>query len=129
GFLIHKGSEVGRAVKEKRALMPDKSVEVVNVNSATHADLGMFPSMSESIRAISEHFANTAYGFFLGKRVAYPVVANYVRNTWDKYGLDKSMLNSSTGIFSFQFSFIDCLDAVHENGSWFIRNNLLILKK
>ncbi|GKF49428.1 hypothetical protein Tco_0142679 [Tanacetum coccineum] len=33
------------------------------------------------IRAISEQFANTTYGFFLGKKVAYPVVANYVRNT------------------------------------------------
>ncbi|GKB13816.1 hypothetical protein Tco_0847739 [Tanacetum coccineum] len=31
----------------------------------------------DSIRAISERFANTAYGFFLGKKVAYPVVANY----------------------------------------------------
>ncbi|GKA71660.1 putative reverse transcriptase domain-containing protein [Tanacetum coccineum] len=31
----------------------------------------------ESSRAISERFANTAYGYFLGKRVAYPVVANY----------------------------------------------------
>ncbi|GKB46600.1 hypothetical protein Tco_0897353 [Tanacetum coccineum] len=36
----------------------------------------------DSIRAISERFANTDYGFFLGKKVAYPVVANYVRNTW-----------------------------------------------
>ncbi|GJU58588.1 hypothetical protein Tco_1236354 [Tanacetum coccineum] len=35
----------------------------------------------DSIRAISERFANTAYGFFFGKKVAYPVVANYVRNT------------------------------------------------
>nr|GEW39145.1 hypothetical protein [Tanacetum cinerariifolium] len=35
----------------------------------------------DSIRAISERFANTTYGFFLGKKVAYPVVANYfVRN-------------------------------------------------
>nr|GEX39529.1 hypothetical protein [Tanacetum cinerariifolium] len=30
----------------------------------------------ESIRSISNRFANTAYGFFLGNRVAYPVVAN-----------------------------------------------------
>ncbi|GJW37765.1 retrotransposon protein, putative, ty1-copia subclass [Tanacetum coccineum] len=36
----------------------------------------------ESIHAISERFANTSYGFFLGKHVAYPIVANYVRNTW-----------------------------------------------
>ncbi|GKE07622.1 hypothetical protein Tco_1399640 [Tanacetum coccineum] len=35
----------------------------------------------ESIRTLSDRFANTAYGFFLGKRVAYLVVANYVRNT------------------------------------------------
>ncbi|GKC97326.1 hypothetical protein Tco_1167601, partial [Tanacetum coccineum] len=50
----------------------------------------------ESIRAISKWFINTAYGFLLGKRVAYPIVTNYVRNTWGKYGLVKSMLNSST---------------------------------
>ncbi|GKC83887.1 zinc knuckle CX2CX4HX4C containing protein [Tanacetum coccineum] len=36
----------------------------------------------ESIRAISERFVNTTYGFFLGKRVAYPVVANYVRSSY-----------------------------------------------
>nr|GEW04841.1 reverse transcriptase domain-containing protein [Tanacetum cinerariifolium] len=41
----------------------------------------------ESIRAINDRFANTAYGFFLGKPVAYLVVANYVRNTWGKTSL------------------------------------------
>nr|GEX10328.1 hypothetical protein [Tanacetum cinerariifolium] len=39
------------------------------------------------------------------------------------------MLNSSTMIFSFQFSSMEGLDAMLENGSWFIRNNPLILKK
>nr|GEY83197.1 hypothetical protein [Tanacetum cinerariifolium] len=33
----------------------------------------------DSIHAISKRFDNTAYGFFLGKKVAYPVVANYVK--------------------------------------------------
>ncbi|GJT93272.1 retrotransposon protein, putative, ty1-copia subclass [Tanacetum coccineum] len=83
----------------------------------------------ESIRAISERFANTSNGFFLGKRVAYPIVANYVRNTWGKYGLVHSRFNSSTRLFSFQFSSMDRLDAMLENGPWFIRNNPLILKK
>ncbi|GJZ72883.1 beta-caryophyllene synthase, partial [Tanacetum coccineum] len=83
----------------------------------------------DSIRAVSARFANTAYGFFLGKKMAYPVVANYVRNTWGKYGLVRSMFSSSTGLFSFQFSSMDGLDAMLENGSWFIRNNPLILKK
>nr|GEX49382.1 hypothetical protein [Tanacetum cinerariifolium] len=81
----------------------------------------------ESTRAIIKRFVNTAYGFFLGKRVAYPVVANYVRNTWGKYGLVKSILNSSTGLF--QFSSMDGLNAMLEYGPWFIRSHPLILKK
>ncbi|GJU80203.1 retrotransposon protein, putative, unclassified [Tanacetum coccineum] len=82
----------------------------------------------ESIRAISERFANKAYGFFLVKHVAYPLVANYVRKTWGKYDLVKSILNSLTEIFSFQFSSMEGLDAIFETGSWFLRNNPLILK-
>ncbi|GJT66987.1 hypothetical protein Tco_1018467 [Tanacetum coccineum] len=58
----------------------------------------------ESIRTISERFANTTFGFFLGKRVAYHAVANYVRNTWGKYGLVRSMFSSSIGLFSFELS-------------------------
>ncbi|GJV95210.1 cytokinin dehydrogenase 3-like protein [Tanacetum coccineum] len=87
--------------KEKRILLEDTTV------------LGSFPPLStpvtttagntlvslRSIRAISDRFANTAYGFFLGKRVAYLVVTNYG------------------------------LDVVLENGPWFIRNNPFILKK
>ncbi|GJU89799.1 hypothetical protein Tco_0905430 [Tanacetum coccineum] len=38
----------------------------------------------KSIRAVSERFANTAYGFFLGKRVAYLVVANYGRSSYNR---------------------------------------------
>ncbi|GJX99086.1 retrotransposon protein, putative, ty1-copia subclass [Tanacetum coccineum] len=83
----------------------------------------------KSIRAISERFANTSYGFFFGKRVAYLVVANYVRNTWGKYGLVRFMFSSSTGLFSFQSSSMEGLDAMLENGPWFIRNHPLILKK
>nr|GEU49996.1 zinc finger, CCHC-type [Tanacetum cinerariifolium] len=51
-----------------------------------------------------------------GNRMAYPVVANYVRNTWDKYRLVQSMFSSSTGLFSFQFISMDGLNAMLENG-------------
>ncbi|GJX64159.1 hypothetical protein Tco_0298502 [Tanacetum coccineum] len=70
----------------------------------------------ESIRTTSERFANPSYSFLLGKRVAYPVIANYVRNTWGKYGLVHSMFSSSTGLNSFQFSSMERLDAMLENG-------------
>ncbi|GJS58566.1 hypothetical protein Tco_0653350 [Tanacetum coccineum] len=69
----------------------------------------------ESICAISERFANTAYGFFLGKQVAYLVVAKYVRNTWGKYGIVRSMSSLPTKLFSFQFS---CM-------KWYLDENLL----
>ncbi|GJU24117.1 putative reverse transcriptase domain-containing protein [Tanacetum coccineum] len=84
---------------------------------------------ADSIRTICERLANTAYGFFLGKKVAYLVVANYVRNNWGKYGLVRSMFSSSTGLLSFQFISMDRLDAMLENSPWFIQNNPLILKK
>nr|GEU55768.1 hypothetical protein [Tanacetum cinerariifolium] len=66
----------------------------------------------------SKRFANTAYDFFLGKKVAYSIVANYVRNTWGEYGLVRSMFSSPTGFFFFQFSSIDGLDAMLEKGPW-----------
>ncbi|GJR91252.1 hypothetical protein Tco_0215263 [Tanacetum coccineum] len=62
----------------------------------------------------SERYANTAYGFFLGKWVSYPVVENYVKNTWSKYELDKSMLYNE--LFFFKFSSIDGMDEMLENG-------------
>nr|GEU78047.1 Gag-Pol polyprotein [Tanacetum cinerariifolium] len=44
----------------------------------------------------NERLANLVYGFFLGKRIAYPVVVEYyVKNTCSKYGLVKSMMNSA----------------------------------
>ncbi|GJU68848.1 hypothetical protein Tco_1255107 [Tanacetum coccineum] len=49
-------------------------------------------------------------------RVSYPVVTNYVRNTWGKFGLVRSMFSASTGLFSFQFISMDGLDAMLENG-------------
>ncbi|GJW81864.1 retrotransposon protein, putative, ty1-copia subclass [Tanacetum coccineum] len=144
-FLSQKGSGGGRGVKEKNkdaaakdVVSPSVIVEPLVKEKKALNFRTLFTLRGngvdvvvprESIRAISERFANTAYGFFLGKQVAYPVVANYVRNTWGKYDLVKSMLNSSTGLFSFQFSSMDGLNAMLENDPWFIRNHPLILKK
>nr|GEW53986.1 hypothetical protein [Tanacetum cinerariifolium] len=134
GFLSHKGSRVGRGVKEKNLNRNKECVTPFVVEMTVEKDklsplndtnvMGSFPPLStlgtttadnapgkfsyanitrntsgkkvnvrtlftpggnginvvvlvDSIRAISERFANTAYGFFLGKKVAYPVVASY----------------------------------------------------
>nr|GEW67963.1 hypothetical protein [Tanacetum cinerariifolium] len=90
---------------------------------SSYANITSKPSGKKS--ECSKCFANIVYDFFLGKKVAYPVVANYVaypvvanyvRNIWGKYGLVRSMFSSSTGLFSFQFSSMDGLDAMLENG-------------
>ncbi|GJY92854.1 beta-caryophyllene synthase [Tanacetum coccineum] len=83
----------------------------------------------ESIRAISDCFGNSVYGFFLGKCIAYLVVENYVKNTWSKYGLIKSMMNLANGLFFFKFNSKDGMDGMLENDPWFIHDTSLILKR
>ncbi|MFS8002538.1 hypothetical protein Hanom_Chr13g01203231 [Helianthus anomalus] len=39
----------------------------------------------ESVRAVQEKLANTLYGYFLGDRVAYPVVDYFVKNQWKRF--------------------------------------------
>ncbi|GJS09425.1 RNA-directed DNA polymerase, eukaryota, reverse transcriptase zinc-binding domain protein [Tanacetum coccineum] len=57
----------------------------------------------ELVSVVNKQLNDTLYGLFLGKRVAYPVVENYVKNTWGKLGLI--------------------------NDPWLIRNVPLILKQ
>ncbi|GKB37698.1 zinc finger, CCHC-type containing protein [Tanacetum coccineum] len=52
-----------------------------------------------------------------------------IRILGGKYGLVRSMFSLATILFSFQFSSMYGLDAMLENGPWFIQNNPLILKK
>lgn len=83
--------------------------------------------MSSVLKANSR-FENTLYGYFLGKRVAFPVVENYVMNVWKKYGITKAMMNAQ-GFFFFKFDSDTGLDGVLENGPWFIRKTPIVLKK
>ncbi|GJY33186.1 RNA-directed DNA polymerase, eukaryota, partial [Tanacetum coccineum] len=130
GFLSQKGSGGGRGVKEKQqrsANITKKDTVVVSSSAVDepvdatmnteNVNVGKTPTSPtinpkpgrngvdvvvsvESIRATSTRFANTVYGFFLGKRLAYPVVANYVRNTQGKYRLwnaDVNLLKEDVG--------------------------------
>nr|GEV58521.1 hypothetical protein [Tanacetum cinerariifolium] len=59
----------------------------------------------ESLLEVKEHYEISVYGFFLGKRVAYLVIENYVKNTWSRSGLVHPMMNSK-GIFFFKIILI-----------------------
>nr|GFA33245.1 hypothetical protein [Tanacetum cinerariifolium] len=50
-------------------------------------------------------FSLCFYGYFVGKRVAFLVVENYVRNSWKKYGIVRVMMNARG--FFFEFSSVE----------------------
>ncbi|GKB24300.1 zinc knuckle CX2CX4HX4C containing protein [Tanacetum coccineum] len=73
-------------------------------------------------------FEHTLYGYFIGKRMAFPVVEYYAKNNWAKHRLKRIMM-SSKGFFFFKFNSQASLDAVLEGGPWLIRKSLISLKK
>ncbi|GJW06350.1 RNA-directed DNA polymerase, eukaryota, reverse transcriptase zinc-binding domain protein [Tanacetum coccineum] len=129
-FLSQKGIKVRRGVKEKN-LNRNKTNKALGIGMSTESDYTMnedtlvgVAASAGSLTPLSTPGTTTA-GNAPGKssyatvtKVAYPVVANYVRNTWGKYGLVRSMFSLSTGLFSYQFSFMDGLDVMLENGPW-----------
>ncbi|GJS30643.1 sugar transport protein 13, partial [Tanacetum coccineum] len=79
----------------------------------------------EAVEEVSSRFANTLYGYFIGNRLAFPLVENYVKNTWAKYGLKRIQLHEE--FFMFQFNTKEGMESVMEAGPWLIRRVPLIL--
>ncbi|PWA68531.1 ATPase, F1/V1/A1 complex, alpha/beta subunit, Zinc knuckle CX2CX4HX4C [Artemisia annua] len=80
------------------------------------------------VEKVSSRLEHTLYGYFIGKRIAFPVVEYYARNNWAKHGLKRIMMNSK-GFFFFKFDTLVGVEAVLEGGSWMIRKYPIILKK
>ncbi|GJY04018.1 putative reverse transcriptase domain-containing protein [Tanacetum coccineum] len=85
-----------------RSLVADKVFNGVNISIPRKV-----------VKMVSLRFENTLYGYFIGKRMAFPVVEYYVKNNWAKYGLKRIMLNAK-GFFFFKFDSRAGLDAVLE---------------
>ncbi|GJX92952.1 zf-CCHC domain-containing protein [Tanacetum coccineum] len=68
------------------------------------------------VEKVSTRFEHTLYGYFIGKRMAFPVVEYYARNNWAKHGLKRIMMNSK-GFFFFKFDSRAGLEAV-SGGMW-----------
>ncbi|GJU24905.1 retrovirus-related pol polyprotein from transposon 17.6 [Tanacetum coccineum] len=81
----------------------------------------------EAVEAVNARFINTLYGYFIGDRLAFPLVENYVKNTWAKYGLKRIQLHEE--FFLFQFDTREGMESVLENGPWLIRRVPLILNE
>ncbi|MFS7888741.1 hypothetical protein Hanom_Chr00s000002g01598651 [Helianthus anomalus] len=80
------------------------------------------------VKQVTDRYANTLYGYFLGKRLAFPVVDYFAKNNWAKYGLSRLMMNAN-GFFFFKFKTKEGMDKMIEDGPWMIRNVPIILKE
>ncbi|GJU68813.1 zinc knuckle CX2CX4HX4C containing protein [Tanacetum coccineum] len=80
----------------------------------------------EAMDEIKARFVNTLYGYPVGKRLAFPMVENYVKHTWAKFGLKRIMMHH--GFFMFQFDSKTGMEKVMEGGPWRIQLVPFILK-
>ncbi|GJS31620.1 zinc knuckle CX2CX4HX4C containing protein [Tanacetum coccineum] len=71
------------------------------------------------VEKVSTRFEHTLYGYFIRKRMPFPVVEYYARNNWAKHGLKRIMMNTK-GFFFFKFDSWAGLEAVMEGGPWLI---------
>ncbi|PWA75187.1 zinc knuckle CX2CX4HX4C [Artemisia annua] len=140
-----------KMLEGKLVLVGDDGVALKPVNADSQAtDMELFPSFKkvanlctlivpasngvdvavskESVLQVKECFEISIYGFFLGKRVSYPMVENYITNEWSIFGIVCSMMDSK-GIFFFKFNSNTGMESMLENGPWMICNMPLIVRK
>ncbi|KAF5757430.1 hypothetical protein HanXRQr2_Chr17g0826581 [Helianthus annuus] len=81
-----------------------------------------------SVQQVTDRYANTLFGYFLGKRLAFPVGDYFAKNNWAKYGLSRLMMNAN-GFFFFKFTSKEGMNQMLEDGPWLIRSVPIILKE
>ncbi|GKF14759.1 zinc knuckle CX2CX4HX4C containing protein [Tanacetum coccineum] len=75
---------------------------------------------------VNARFVNTLYCFLVGKKLAFPMVENYVKHAWVKFGLKRVMMHC--GSFMFQFESKSGMEKVLESGPWRIQLVPFVLK-
>ncbi|GKC63858.1 retrovirus-related pol polyprotein from transposon TNT 1-94, partial [Tanacetum coccineum] len=99
--------------------------EITNAKKTDKCD---FILPVEAIHAIRHKYENSLVGFFVGKKVVFQLVKNYVTNTWAKFDFQRIM-SDDEGLLYFQFKTSKGMEQVLEHGTWLIRSIPLILTK
>ncbi|GJS82906.1 ATPase, F1/V1/A1 complex, alpha/beta subunit [Tanacetum coccineum] len=104
--MVTDSSKVVEGVDELVSIIPKFFASLVTNEAVTS---------KASILDIHSKFVFGLYGYFVGKRVAFPVVENYIKNACKKFGLVRVVMNSK-GFFFFKFASIEGMNEVLENG-------------
>ncbi|KAL0286012.1 UNVERIFIED_CONTAM: hypothetical protein Sradi_7158700 [Sesamum radiatum] len=83
------------------------------------------PSLN-SIRNGSQRWANTAVGYFLGRRPYFHHVKEYVQSVWP---MVREVTATSSGFYFFQFKTNVAMEEVIEGGPWLFQGQPIILQK
>nr|GFC70829.1 hypothetical protein [Tanacetum cinerariifolium] len=70
------------------AEQPKKKLNFRTLTNDAHVADADFVLLRDPIVKVKQRFSNSSVGFFVGKSV-FPLVENYVTNTWAKFGFQK----------------------------------------
>ncbi|GJT07833.1 hypothetical protein Tco_0842295 [Tanacetum coccineum] len=88
------------------AVVSDKPTPNINFRSLVNEERvedSDFVLPVEAITMAQNMFANSLVGYFVGNSVAFPLVKNYVTNTWGQYGFQK-FIKDDDGFFFYKFT-------------------------
>ncbi|GJS15484.1 hypothetical protein Tco_0409956, partial [Tanacetum coccineum] len=82
------------ANKPDGSTQPKKTIKITELHN-DEVVVGVAVAIPFSaVEEVRNKFANTLYGYFIGKRPAFLLVEKYVKNTWAKFGLERVMLRN-----------------------------------
>ncbi|GJS65345.1 reverse transcriptase domain-containing protein [Tanacetum coccineum] len=87
-----KTSSFAGAVNSTHVVKKVNFRSLVNTEKVENYDMVLPRS---AIDKVKNRFENSLVGYFVGKSLAFPIVQNYVNNTWGKFGLQKLTRNES----------------------------------
>ncbi|GKA22163.1 zinc knuckle CX2CX4HX4C containing protein [Tanacetum coccineum] len=96
------------------------------VNVPDDADYDVWLPLA-SVHEVNDKMKNSMYVYFIGKRLAFPVVEWFVPNNWEKYGLKKVTMVKD--FFFIKFSFVEGVDSVLRDCPWMIHGIPIFFKK
>ncbi|GJY90761.1 putative RNA-directed DNA polymerase, eukaryota, reverse transcriptase zinc-binding domain protein [Tanacetum coccineum] len=104
-------------------------VESVKPNVEQPSQHDMKSSFATNVSTEKESTSDaSSERFFVGKKVAFPLVQNYVTNTWKKFGF-QNIIHDDDDLFYFKFDSQTSVEHVPQQGLWMIRSTPIILHK
>ena len=130
-FKAHKSSSFAAIVSGNSTRKVDSSDLSYNLDffkpSMEGGRVKVRPPM-EVVQEGCEEWKSTLIGYFVGKRLPYPVVNSIAFKLWGRVGLNE-VLSTERGVFLFKFDTVEQADSILDRAPWHMVNHPMVLKK